>query len=603
MMRLTYGLMAVGVSLSAAGAQIAIPDAATVVEKTAARELATALERITGNAYETRVESSATDVAYLVGETESARKLAAANGWTSYAPDEIRRGTVEGKVVLCGDVTRGVLYSVDAFLEDVAGVRWWTSGESDYPNRPGWTPGTLAPYRYAPPFRFRETFYRATLFDPDFKVRAKNNMTSYTRFILPPNEEKFIPAEKGGNHKLVFFKGRRSAYHSFFEVLPPAVYAAGHPDWYAEIDGKRIGGGQLCVTNPDMLKEYVKNTLELLRANPDCDAIQVSQNDGDGNVCHCRRCLAAKEAEGAWSGPYLLFVNAVAEAVEREFPNVTVDTFAYVFTRKAPKTVRPRRNVIVRLCDVECAFNRPLADPTYAENRAFAQDLRDWSRVASGNLFVWDYQADFTSYLMPHPNLHVFADNIRLFRDAGAVGIFEQGDAMTPGGDFAEIKCYVTSHLVWDPSKDWKALRDEFLSGYYGEAAAPHLRKALEIASASAMRPGVPAMGFNHDDADPWVTKEAAFAAFAEIEAAVRATTDAKCLNRLRRTKLSWDHAKIRAWKRWGFDGFPAVAIEDWKRALVDFSIDAYRETTTRQTLEDYIKGPLAEMARCAEAK
>ena len=603
-------IVAFAVVLPSVGAEIAIPDAATPVEKTAARELADALRRVTGTSYEVRPESAASGADYFVGETAVARRLAEANGWGRYEADEIRRGTVDGKVVLASDATRGAIYSVDSFLEDVAGVRWWTTGESDYPSRPGWTPGEIAPHRYAPPFRFRETFYRATLMDADFKVRAKVNTTSYTRFILPPNEEKFIPPEKGGNHKLVFFKGRRSAYHSFFQVLPPSKHFKDHPEWYSLVNGVRTANGhdtgtgqepagQLCLTNEEMLRAYVEETKRLLRESPDCDSIQVSMNDWNRDWCECDRCKAVYEREGALSGLYIDFANRVAEAVEREFPNVTIDTFAYLFTRKAPKTVRPRRNVVVRLCDIECAFNRPLADPTYESNRAFLTDLRAWSKVAAGNLYVWDYQADFTNYMMPHPNLQVFSDNLRLFREAGAVGVFEQGDAMCPAGDFAALKCYVTAHLMWDPTKDWRALTDEFLKGYYGTAAAPHLKSALEIASASATRPDAPALRCYHNDAFPWITPEAGRRALAAMEAALKAAAAQSPVfaRRVRLAKLSWDHARIRSWNLWGQEGSPKAAIGDFKAALKEFGIDAFRETISRQTLVDYLNGRIDEAA------
>lgn len=609
-MKAMLGGLAILFALTSSGARIAVPDAATVVESTAARELASALGRITGEAFEIVPESKAGDAAYFVGATSLAGKLAAANGWTVCACDEIRRGTVEGKVVLAGDAVRGVLYSVDSFLEDVAGVRWWTPGESDYPNRPGWKPGELAPYRYAPPFRFRETFYLSTLTDADFKVRAKVNTTSCTRYVIPPTKERFIPTEKGGNHKLVFFKGRRSAYHSFFQVLPPTKYFTDHPEWYSLVKGVRTANGhdagtgqrpagQLCLTNGEMFRAYVEETKRLLRENPDCDSIQVSMNDWNRDWCECDRCKAVYDREGALSGLYIDFANRVSEAIEKEFPDVTVDTFAYLFTRKAPKTVRPRRNVVVRLCDYECAFNRPLADPAYEANRTFLADLREWSKVAAGNLYVWDYQANFSSYMLPHPNLHVFSDNLRLFREAGAVGVFEQGDAMCVGGDFAALKCYVTSHLMWDPSKDWRALTDEFLRGYYGTAAAPHLREALRISSESAARPDAPEMRCNHVDAFPWITSEAGRMAFAEMAAALKAAAAQADIfaRRVRIAKLAWDHARIRSWRRWGQEGAPAEAIAAFKAAIAEFGIDAHRETMTRKTLVDYLSGGIEAAA------
>lgn len=97
---LLFGGVAGVVALSSVGAEIAIPDAATPVERTAAEELASGLRRVTGVAYDVRTESAVADAAYFVGETRAARRLAETNGWGRYEPDEIRRGTVDGKVVL-----------------------------------------------------------------------------------------------------------------------------------------------------------------------------------------------------------------------------------------------------------------------------------------------------------------------------------------------------------------------------------------------------------------------------------------------------------------------------------------------------------------------
>lgn len=254
----------------------------------------------------------------------------------------------------------------------------------------------------------------------------------------------------------------------------------------------------------------------------------------------------------------------------------------------------------MRLCDIECAFNRPLTDPKYLKNRAFRKDVEDWSKVASGNLFIWDYQANFTSYMMPHPNLHVFSDNMRFFRDAGAVGVFEQGDAMCIGGDFAALKCYVTSHLMWDPSLDWKKLTDEFLNGYYGSAAAAHLKEVLRISIKSASRDDAPEMPCYHADPFPWITPDVARRALAGMEAALKAAQGQSDVfaRRVRIAKLSWDHARIRAWKRWGQKGSPDDAIKDFKKAIDEFGIDAYRETISTKALGDYFNGDIQKAAK-----
>ena len=49
-------------------------------------------------------------------------------------------------------------------------------------------------------------------------------------------------------------------------------------------------------------------------------------------------------------GPLLRAVNAVAAAIEGEFPGVAISTMAYQHTSKPPLKTRPRQNVIIRLC-------------------------------------------------------------------------------------------------------------------------------------------------------------------------------------------------------------------------------------------------------------
>ncbi|MBO3841759.1 MAG: DUF4838 domain-containing protein [Candidatus Brockarchaeota archaeon] len=44
------------------------------------------------------------------------------------------------------------------------------------------------------------------------------------------------------------------------------------------------------------------------------------------------------------------FVNTIAESIEQDYPSVRVETLAYQYSRKPPKTLRPRRNVVIRLC-------------------------------------------------------------------------------------------------------------------------------------------------------------------------------------------------------------------------------------------------------------
>ena len=303
---------------------------------------------------------------------------------------------------------------------------------------------------YAPPLQVREAFYR-NAFDGQFAPKLKLN-----------GHFERITEEYGGHYSIIGW------CHTFYQFLPPETYFEAHPEWYSEINGeRRHQGGQLCLTNDEMRAEMVKVALERLRQNPGAGMISISQNDWHGR-CECESCKAVEEAQESPAGLLIQFVNQVAEEIEKEFPDTLVETLAYQYTRKAPKSIQPRDNVVVRLCSIECNFAEPLA--TGATNAEFKSDIEAWSKVA-GKLYIWDYVTNFANLILPHPNHRVLAPNLRFFIDHNTIGLFEQGDAGSSCSDFPELRTWVLAHLMWDPSLDEAELTQEFMRGYYGPAA------------------------------------------------------------------------------------------------------------------------------------
>ena len=601
-----------GVARSAGGstsrrAAIVLPDAPTPVERTAAAELADGLLRISGESVPIVSESSAPSDSFrfLIGNTWEARAAASVgNPWNHpchpcepiapkaserhpWAEDEILVLPIRGGIVLTGHPARGPIYAVDTLLEEGYGVRWWTSREADWPSRPV-LPCPSLTRRHAPPFRFREASF-LDAYDPDFRVRLKGNFVSRIRWATEP--VRFVPPEKGGCHRLHFFEGRRSAYHSFFEILPPDRHFAAHPEWYSLVDGERRAK-QLCLTNPEMEAAFIEETLRLLRADPDADFLSVSQNDWQG-ACECAECRAVEAATGGVpAGPLLAFVNRVAEAVEREFPRVTVETFAYQYTRHAPANIRPRRNVLVRLCDIECPFSMPLATADHPASADFRRNLADWTSLAPGQVFIWDYVADFHNYLLPHPNLLALGPNIRLFAESGAVGVFEQGDTCSGAGEFAPLRLWLLSHLLWNPAADDRALIDEFVRGYWGEGAAPHILRAIALVNEPPAAGGVPVRCY-HADCSGWMGPATIVAAARamDIAAAAAAAQGEPYATRVRRETLSMRHALLLHWDAcrafceaqhlaWPWGAKRADAAHRWIDDVRAFGVRTVRETT-----------------------
>ena len=175
----------------------------------------------------------------------------------------------------------------------------------------------------------------------------------------------------------------------------------------------------------------------------------------------------------------LQLVNHVAEAAEKEFPDKIVETLAYQWTRQPPKHMRPRPNVVIRLCSIECCFSHPLATCSSLSNQAFRDDMQGWAQVAS-RLWVWDYTTDFAYYLMPFPNQRVIGPNIRFFVAHNVKGIFEEDVGDTPDSELAALGGYIMAKCLWNPDYDANRAMNEFLAGYYGEAAAP-IRAYLDL--------------------------------------------------------------------------------------------------------------------------
>lgn len=493
--------------------RIVLPNDPTAVERTAGRELSEHLKLVTGANFPTIAEKDVPAGAkslIFIGRTANAPTK-------EYKFDAIVIAVNEGSLILAGHPRRGCLYAVYSFLQDVVGVRWWAPDAAFIPKKPTLSIPDDLNITYAPQMISREMYHRNAQ-PTAFSARMKGNGN--------------LTPEYGGAVRIVNF------VHSFYKYIPPEKHFAAHPDWYSEIDGKRTAEhGQLCLTNDAMVEELTRQVLQSLRADPETKIIDVSQNDWLG-FCTCPKCKAIDDAEGSHAGTLVLMLNKVAEAVEKEFPDVLVESLAYQYTRKPPKTVRPRHNVLIRLCTIECSYIQPLDGE---QNRTFAADIEGWSKIAR-HLFIWDYTTNYNDYLGPHPNLRVLVPNVRYFVQHGAVGLFEEGE----GDDFCELKNWVLMRAMWEPQLDGDRLIDEFLRGYYGDAVAPLLRQYWDLLIARAQKEKIYLGCFGVTSAK-WLDLATLNQATDLMNQAVAAATaaygpDSDQLRRLRKSKMGLDH-------------------------------------------------------------
>jgi hypothetical protein len=443
-------------------ATILVDSTSTLTEQSAAKELGRYLSQITGKEIPIATDAKLRKNCIVVGSGPLIKMTLPHFDPSKLASEQIVVRSVGSRLVVTGGGTRGTMYAVYRLLQQKCGVRWWAPWATTVPIHPHLKLANLD-ISEKPAFEYREPYWSHTN-NGDWAVHNFSNGASIQ-----------VDDSRGGKTTYQGF------VHTYYPLVPPAQYFKAHPEWYSLIDGKRTTeDAQLCTTNPELRKFIVEQVRAQLKANPQVAIISVSQNDCF-RPCQCDVCRALVKQEGSESALVLDLVNYVADQIKDEFPNVAVDTLAYQWSRHPTKAMKPRPNVIVRLCSIECNFAHPLSDPV---NNSFGVDIRGWNKLTN-RLYVWDYCTNFAHYLQPQPDYFALGPTLAWFSQNGVKGVFEEGDYTSSGGDMAELKAWLIAQMLWDPKQDPNALVDEFLKGYYGPAAAP-IKQYLELMTAEA---------------------------------------------------------------------------------------------------------------------
>ncbi len=450
--------------------QIVLPAEPTTYEQTAAEELVTYIQKITDVRLTVVYEGIANvGSGIYVGNTQFAAKhnvkypeATFNEGWAIKA--------VKGNLVLCGGDGRGVLYAVYHLLEDEFGVRWWTYWEEDVPTKDVLTLAGNYKKSGKPAMAYRDVHGGKTSVSVENLFCVRNRLNGDTANA---------PAAYGGEEAF----GAPAHVHTFNRYFDINDYNA-HPEWFAYVGSGRISNGQLCLTNQELIEEMSNRVLASIeKSYAEADAagtnrpryFDVSPNDQEEH-CSCQDCLALRQKSGP-SGALLSFVNAVAAKVGEVYPEVFIETLAYMSYIEAPTDdTKPADNVVIRLC---LSDRDVLHSLEHENNQSTVNQIKDWVKITKdGQLYVWDY---CVFYMNPgvSPTMMNYSENFEIMAELGVDGYF--GEMENPiMVDFWEMKVWLTAKLAEDPTLEEDALIDEFLNGYYG-AAGPYLRQYLEL--------------------------------------------------------------------------------------------------------------------------
>ena len=364
------------------------------------------------------------------------------------------------RMTIVGGNGRGVLYGVYKFLEEFGGVRYFTPDLEKVPNDAIiLTEGEIL--SYTPFFEDRRLNWNAVRTDADWCTKQGVN-----------GHDGELSAKYGGKNVYgsgLFVHTLGALTETGDGLSPNPCLSLDSPEGQANFD------------------KVIKNLRTALEADPTINIVSVSQNDKN-EYCKCEYCLAsyarytnnASNVEsGGTAGNLLEFVNAVAAELEKDYPDLVVDTLAYNYTQTPPKDIVPRENVCIRVCSIRVCFMHPMTEcpenkgpngVQWTRTKLFLNDLVNWGKICD-RIYVWDYTTNFRYYIAPFSNFGAIRENMKFYHENGVRGMFPQGNSQSISGEFGELRAYLLAKLMWNPymtEEEYDRHMNEFLQAYYG---------------------------------------------------------------------------------------------------------------------------------------
>ena len=240
-----------------------------------------------------------------------------------------------------------------------------------------------------------------------------------------------------------------SGHHNFNYWIPGTKYHHDHPEFFAEINGKRIDAGvqkndlllseQLCTTNPELRQEIVKNMLQYCKDNPEINTISLNPNDGFG-WCECENCSKFYDrnkkgdfyslSEHVYKADriYHDLLGDVANQLAQKRKDLQLTFFAYVNYCSPAPGFKLTDNLAVHLALYWRCINHAVNDPDCPVNKHYVQDIRNWVNAkAGGEVNIYEYYMGVNFYFsLPMIHFEEMFREMQFYADEGVDGILTQ---------------------------------------------------------------------------------------------------------------------------------------------------------------------------------
>ena len=447
---------------------IVIPDNANPIELKAAQHFAIYIGKVTDFSPQIVREKKfdAKNKAVYIGATDFAKKQKINSAELDREEWIIR--TVDDNLIITGGYPRGALYGVFEYLEKHAKILVLDEKTIIIPPDKNLEIGKYD-LRFKPVLNQR-AIHISNAAD---NQRLKEFNKGYSLYQTYNGMTKFL--------------GGLRPHHSFRNYVQkwPAKGELFAMDSKGKrmIPGKGVRSGMICMTNPEarqlvlkQLRTFIKNDRNKAAKGryPHPYVYDISQED-NAIKCECPTCKALAKKEGSYSAPLLDFINFIAREIAKEYPDVYIRTFAYMYSEKAPKTIKAEKNVIIHLAMLgsefgdSLHFNDTIRPINHKFNKAPQQTLKEWGKHAS-NIAKWDYWIVYPRQVAPLVRVNAIVQDMKYYKANNVKWLFAELENPI-WMSFFSLTRYLGYKLAENPDADADKIIRQFMQGCYGPAA------------------------------------------------------------------------------------------------------------------------------------
>ena len=439
---------------------VAHPDQPLPVEKTAAEELASYLERAVGAKARVLAESEALKgggTLAWVGQCQSTKQqadyqaLLKQEGYRIILKDGVLRiyGDDGKGDAFAGENRTGTLFGVYDFLENEVGIAWIWPGKSGE-DVPRLAQLDVKPFSRTDAPRL---MYRGIKFSPAYnKHEPKELMADFPKWFKRQRLSRVPKLWDGHSWSTYLFKDKVEQQH---------------PEWLALWNGERKGP-HCCTSNPEF-REFIVEQCVNHPFNKDKSIVSISPSDGYG-FCECSTCRALdpKGTDYASGNPNLSnrhwdYANSIAREVKKRRPGLGVAMLGYTAYRDPPTNLeRVEDNLYLAMC-----FS--LAYCVKPETKAdFFKNLEAW-KAKGIKMTAYEYWGMHYWLDLPYVFTREIAEGMPRWYASGLLGMHgeAQKDFATQGPNY-----YLAAHLMWNPNAPAGRVMDRYYQAF-GPAAVP----------------------------------------------------------------------------------------------------------------------------------